>query len=42
MKGSHTLADLYQRSLGAAEPEPVSGRQEQLENLVARYVERAR
>ncbi len=42
LKGSHTLADLYQRSLGAAEPEPVSGRQEQLENLVARYVERAR
>ena len=29
-------------SLDAGEPQPVSGRQEQLENLVARHIERAR
>ena len=42
LAGKHSLADLYRRSLDAGEPAPVSGRQEQLENLVARHVERAR
>ena len=40
--GSHSLADLYKRALDSGEPAPVSGRQEQLENIVARHVERAR
>jgi xylose isomerase len=41
--GSVTLADLHTAVLGdPSEPRPVSGHQEQLENLVARYVERAR
>ena len=42
LAGTHSLADLYKRSLDAGEPSPSSGRQEQLENLVARHVERAR
>jgi xylose isomerase len=41
-KRTHTLADLYQRSLTAPEPAPVSGRQEELEALVARHIERVR
>ncbi|MEM9036786.1 MAG: xylose isomerase [Actinomycetota bacterium] len=40
--GSMSLADLHARAMDAAEPGHVSGRQEALENLVARYVERAR
>ena len=40
--GSVSLADLHTRQLTGSEPEPVSGRQEMLENIVARYVERAR
>jgi xylose isomerase len=42
LAGRHSLADLYQRALGAGEPTPFSGRQEQLENIVARHIERAR
>jgi xylose isomerase len=42
LEGNHSLADLYKRALDSGEPTPVSGRQEQLENLVARHVERAR
>lgn len=40
--GSLSLADLHTRAMEAAEPAHASGRQEALENLVARYVERAR
>jgi xylose isomerase len=40
--GTTTLADLHERALDTPEPARVSGRQEELENLVARYVERAR
>jgi xylose isomerase len=40
--GARTLADLRERALGRGEPTRVSGRQEALERLVARYVERAR
>jgi xylose isomerase len=42
LAGRHSLADLYKRSLDGGEPSPTSGRQEQLENLVARHIERAR
>ncbi len=42
LAGKHSLADLYQRALTSSEPAPVSGRQEQLENLVARHIERTR
>jgi len=41
LAGKHSLALLYERQLGQGEPSGVSGRQEHLENLVARYVERA-
>lgn len=40
--GSHSLASLKQRALGKGEPVRHSGRQEMLENVVARYVERAK
>jgi len=41
--GGTTLADLHELALGGAlDPQPVSGRQELLENLVNRHVERAR
>ena len=41
--GDTTLADLHELALrGALDPQPVSGRQELLENLVNRHVERAR
>ncbi|MEM8922073.1 MAG: xylose isomerase [Actinomycetota bacterium] len=40
--GDETLPSLRDRTLGAAEPTRASGRQEMLENVVARYVERAR
>jgi xylose isomerase len=41
--GNASLAELHRRALdGGPEPEPVSGRQEELEHLVARFVERAR
>jgi len=34
-----SLADLHQRALGHSEPTPVSGHQEELENLIARHIE---
>jgi xylose isomerase len=40
--GTSTLADLRERALDQPEPTRVSGHQETLENLVARYIERAR
>ena len=42
LAGKHSLALLYERQLGQGEPTPTSGRQEHLENLVARHIERAR
>ena len=40
--GGHTLTSLHERAMAAGEPTRHSGRQEQLENLVARYIERTR
>ena len=40
--GGHTLTSLHERAMAAGEPTSHSGRQEQLENLVARYIERTR
>lgn len=43
MDGSLSLGELRDRALGRdAEPQPVSGRQEMLENTVATYIERIR
>ena len=42
MQGDATLASLRERSMTADEPMRHSGRQEALENLVARYIERTR
>jgi xylose isomerase len=43
LDGKHTLADLHDAQLASdAEPTRVSGRQEALENLVARHVDTAR
>ena len=42
MGGDESLSSLHDRAMGRPEPTRVSGRQEALENLVARYVERAR
>ncbi len=42
MAGKVTLAELRQRQLTQHEPTPVSGRQEMLEHIVARHIERAR
>lgn len=43
MSGGRSLSDLRDRAMARTEPlEPSSGRQELLENLVARYVERTR
>lgn len=42
MAGELSLTDLHRRVSGGSEPARQSGRQEQLENLVARYIERAR
>ncbi len=42
MGASETLRDLEKRVMERPEPVPSSGRQEALENLVARYIERAR
>ncbi len=39
--GTMSLADLRDHATEADEPEPVSGRQELLENVVNRHVERA-
>ncbi len=41
MNGSLDLAALRERAGSTADPQPVSGRQEMLENLVARHIERA-
>ncbi len=40
--GEETLVSLDERTLGAGEPTRTSGRQEALENVVAKYVERTR
>ena len=42
MSGDESLTSLHERAMGRPEPDRSSGRQEALENLVARYVERAR
>ena len=42
MTGGASLAELHTRAATAAEPQPTSGRQEMLEHLVARHIERAR
>ena len=42
LAGDHTLAGLHERAFGAGEPVETSGRQEMLENLVARHIERAK
>jgi xylose isomerase len=42
LAGRATLASLHDRAMGTGEPARVSGRQEALERLVARSVERAR
>jgi xylose isomerase len=42
MAGRASLRDLHDRAVGLGEPSRSSGRQEALENMVARYVERAR
>jgi xylose isomerase len=41
LDGGHTLGSLRERTLGAPQPSRSTGRQEALENLVARYIERA-
>jgi xylose isomerase len=41
MSGQATLASLHERAMGLGEPSRASGRQEMLENLVARHIERA-
>ena len=42
LSGSVSLAELSNRATAAGEPTPRSGRQEELENLVARHVQQAR
>lgn len=42
MAGDHSLGDLRDRALEKPEPQCKSGRQEVLENVVARYIERIR
>ena len=42
MGGAASLDSLYDRQLGSPEPQPVSGRQELLEAIVARTIERVR
>ncbi len=42
LDGSLTLAELRDRALTQDEPQPTSGRQEALENLVARYIDQTR
>ena len=42
LSGEASLQSLHDRALGTGEPTRVSGQQERLENLVARYIERAR
>jgi xylose isomerase len=42
LAGEETLVTLDERTLGSGEPTRTSGRQEALENVVAKYVERTR
>ncbi len=42
LSGGETLTSLHERALAGSEPAPVSGRQEELEGIVARYIERIR
>ena len=42
LDGRTDMAGLHERAFGAAEPVRVSGGQERLENLVARYIARIR
>ena len=42
LAGDQSLQSLHERAFGAGEPVGVSGRQEMLENLVARHVDQAR
>ena len=42
LAGDESLTSLHDRALGEGEPARVSGQQEALENIVARYIERAR
>src|SRR5690606_20120002 len=42
MSGGESLESLYDRQLGASEPQPRTGRQELLESIVARTIERIR
>jgi xylose isomerase len=42
LAGDQSLHSLHERAFGAGEPVGPSGRQEMLENLVARHIERAR
>ncbi len=42
LAGDESLVSLDERTLGAGEPTRASGRQEALENLVAKYIERTR
>ena len=42
LSGDESLATLHERAMGRGEPDRVSGRQEALENLVARHIDSAR
>jgi xylose isomerase len=42
LAGEHSLADLRERATTAAEPQPVSGRQEHLEYIINRHLATAR
>jgi xylose isomerase len=42
LAGDHSLAGLHERAFGAGEPIESSGRQEMLENLIARHIELAK
>ncbi|NNE73938.1 MAG: xylose isomerase [Acidimicrobiales bacterium] len=42
LNDEHTLASLHDRAMGAPEPGRSSGRQEHLENIVAKYIDRVR
>ena len=42
LAGKHSLESLRERAAGSGEPAVASGRQEMLENLVARHIERVR
>ncbi len=42
LAGKRSLAALYERQLSLGEPMPTSGRQEHLENVISRHIDRAR